>query len=104
MPGKKNTHCGVKKCPSNVSGHRMSVYGIPEDRLIKRKWLKAMKKASFGSSAGVCERHFTGMYWSRKDKSSHNDLVVPQFTHSIFFQMIHLFQSPKSLTFEVDHT
>ena len=74
MAGKKNTHCGVKKCPSNVSGHRMSVYGIPEDRLIKRKWLKAMKKASFGPSAGVCERHFTGMYWSRKDKSSHNQL------------------------------
>ena len=79
MAGKKNTHCGVKKCPSNVSGHRMSVYGIPEDRLIKRKWLKAMKKASFGPSAGVCERHFTGMYWSRKDISE--TLVVFKVWH-----------------------
>ena len=63
MPGGRSTNCCVKKCPSNVAGHRMTVHGIPEDRLIKRKWLKAVKKATINHSVGVCERHFTGMYW-----------------------------------------
>ena len=61
MVGGNSTSCCVKMCPSNVAGHRMSVYGIPKDRSIKRKWLNAVKKATIGPSCGVCERHFTGM-------------------------------------------
>ena len=61
----KNTACCVKKCPTNVPGHRMSVYSIPEDRSIKRQWLNAVKKATVSPSYGVCERHFTRMYWSQ---------------------------------------
>ena len=65
MVGGKSTICCVRMCPSNVVGHRKTVHAIPQDRSMKRQWLNAVKKATFGPSVGVCERHFTGMYQSK---------------------------------------
>ena len=56
---KMPTHCVVKNCSRKGS----PVHPIPNDRSTKRKWLNALTKPSFPPSAGVCELHFTGMYF-----------------------------------------
>ena len=56
----KNVHCCVRNCPTNRNRSSYQVHSLPDDRFSRKKWLKALKKASVPASSGVCGRHFTG--------------------------------------------
>ena len=72
--------CCIKKCPTNNPKDNCQVFDFPleKDRDRRKKWLKFAKLPSVSSakSKGICIRHFSGKFVTRKvDFRSHQHEV-----------------------------